>query len=83
MCQFFHSNFLLNGTEIKHYLVYLHRNKIFNQVQHFIHFNLCLALLLGLIAFVSGIEAASEHRVNLLTYSVLYLNLVPNVRVAV
>ena len=39
------------------------RKKIFNQVRHFIHVNLSAALLLGLIVFVSGIEAASDLRV--------------------
>ena len=46
-------------------LVYLYRNKVFNQAQHFVHFNLCIALLLGLVTFVSGIEPASGYRVDL------------------
>ena len=39
------------------------RKNIFNHIQHFIHLNLCIALLLGLITFVTGIETASEYRV--------------------
>ena len=41
-----------------------YRKTIFNQVRHFIHVNLSAALLLGLIVFVSGIEAASGFRVS-------------------
>ena len=40
-----------------------YRKKIFNQVRHFIHINLSAALLIGLIVFVSGVEAASNSRV--------------------
>ena len=40
-----------------------YRKKIFNQIRHFIHINLSAALLIGLIVFVSGIEAASDSRV--------------------
>ena len=40
-----------------------YRKRIFNQVRHFIHLNLSAALLMGLIVFVSGIEAASDSRV--------------------
>ena len=44
--------------------MYMHyRKKIFNQVAHFIHINLSAALLIGLIVFVSGIEAAYDSRV--------------------
>lgn len=39
------------------------RKTVFNQVQHFVHLNLAVALLLGLVAFVSGIETATEYRV--------------------
>ena len=31
----------------------------------FIHLNLCIALALGLVVFVSGIETATEHRVSI------------------
>ena len=37
---------------------------MFNLIQHFVHLNLSIALLLGLIIFVSGIETASEYRVS-------------------
>ena len=42
------------------------RKEIFNQVRHFIHINLSVALLLGLIVFVSGIETASDLRVRII-----------------
>ena len=45
-------------------IIVLHRKKVFNKVQHFLHLNLSLALLLGLATFVSGIETASEYRVS-------------------
>ena len=48
----------------KHLLhVIIDRKKVFSQLQHFIHFNLSLSLLLGLILFVSGIETANNSRV--------------------
>ena len=34
---------------------------------YFVHLNLCIALLLSLITFVSGIETASDHRVILIS----------------
>ena len=44
--------------------MYMHyRKTIFNQVAHLIHINLSAALLIGLIVFVSGIEAAYDSRV--------------------
>ena len=45
-------------------LSFVRRKRIFNQTQHFIHLNLSIALLLGLVAFVSGIETAVEYRVS-------------------
>ena len=44
--------------------MYMCRKQVFNQRQHFVHLNLSIALLLGLITFVSGIEAASDYRVS-------------------
>ena len=44
--------------------MYICRKRIFNQTQHFLHLNLSIALLLGLITFVSGIETAAEYRVS-------------------
>ena len=41
-----------------------YRKNAFNQRQHFIHLNLSIALLLGLIIFVSGIETANQYRVS-------------------
>ena len=40
-----------------------YRKRVFNQDAHFIHINLSAALLIGLIVFVSGIEAAFDSRV--------------------
>ena len=42
----------------------MYRKQAFNHVHHFLHLNLCIALLLGLVTFVSGIEAAAEYRVS-------------------
>ena len=50
--------------------MHLCRKKIFNLTQHFLHLNLSIALLLGLITFVSGIETASKYRVS---YNIMLL----------
>ena len=42
-----------------------YRKHIFNQAQHYIHFNLSMSLLLGLIVFVSAIETAVGSNVSL------------------
>ena len=42
---------------------------MFCQEQHFLHLNLSIALLFGLITFVSGIETASEYRVRISMYT--------------
>ncbi|XP_065903442.1 adhesion G protein-coupled receptor L4-like [Dysidea avara] len=47
------------------------RKKVFNLVQHFVHLNLSIALLLGLITFVSGIETASDYRASCLIVAIL------------
>ncbi|XP_065898979.1 adhesion G protein-coupled receptor L3-like [Dysidea avara] len=47
------------------------RRRVFNLQQHFVHLNLSIALLLGLITFVSGIEAASEYRASCLIVAIL------------
>jgi len=39
------------------------RKTIFKAKQHMIHVNLSLALLLGLVVFVSGIETANDQKV--------------------
>ena len=44
------------------------RKKIFNHLQHFIHLNLAVALLIGLVLFVSAIETVSDSRVRNLFY---------------
>ena len=54
------------------------RKHIFNQVQHYIHFNLSLSLLLGLIVFVSGIQTAVNSDVSfvwLLVCSIMYMHI--------
>ena len=55
-----------------HTCVYMHlcRRHVFNLTHHFVHLNLSIALLLGLITFVSGIEATSEYRVS---HNVIYI----------
>ncbi|XP_065902446.1 adhesion G protein-coupled receptor L3-like [Dysidea avara] len=47
------------------------RRRVFNLQQHFVHLNLSIALLLGLITFVSGIETASEYRASCLIVAIL------------
>ncbi|XP_065901690.1 adhesion G protein-coupled receptor E2-like [Dysidea avara] len=47
------------------------RERVFNLIQHFVHLNLSVALLLGHIAFISGIKAASEYRASCLTVAIL------------
>ncbi|XP_065917797.1 latrophilin-like protein LAT-2 isoform X3 [Dysidea avara] len=47
------------------------RKNVFNMVQHFVHINLSIALLMGLLTFVSGIEAASEYRASCLIVAIL------------
>ncbi|XP_065910088.1 uncharacterized protein [Dysidea avara] len=49
----------------------LFRRKVFNRIQHFIHFNLSLTLLVGLIVFVSGIENAKSSHVGCFIVAVL------------
>ena len=41
-----------------------HRKSVFKAKQHMIHLNLALALLLGMIVFVSGIETANGNKVS-------------------
>ena len=48
------------------------RKKIFNHLQHFIHLNLAVALLIGLVLFVSAIETVSDSRVRNLFYIYIY-----------
>ena len=55
------------------------RKKVFSASHHFVHLNLCFALLFGLITFVSGIQAASEYRVRARlcsTYCVPYIYII-------
>ncbi|XP_065903381.1 adhesion G protein-coupled receptor L3-like [Dysidea avara] len=47
------------------------RKKIFNQEQHFLHLNLSISLLIGLVIFVSGIETASDYRTSCLIVAIL------------
>ena len=52
-------------NDISYLCVYVHicRKQVFNRIQHFAHLHLSIALLLGLITFVSGIETASDYTV--------------------
>ncbi|XP_065902434.1 adhesion G protein-coupled receptor L4-like [Dysidea avara] len=59
------------STRHKEFSIFPIRESIFNHVQHFIHLNLCIALLLGLITFVSGIEIASKYRAICLIVAIL------------
>ena len=52
------------STGIRLSIKLFYREKVFNQIHHFIHFNLSLSLLLGLILFVSGIETPKDSRVS-------------------
>ena len=45
------------------------RKTVFYQKQHFLHLNLSVALLLGLITFIGGIENANKYRVRLKVHS--------------
>ena len=55
------------------YVHVYYRKCIFNHTQHFLHLNLSIALLLGLITFVSGIETAAEYRVSGLVIFYIYV----------
>jgi len=44
------------------------RKKAFNKRHHMVHLNLSIALLLALLAFVSGVETASNSKVSVLIY---------------
>ena len=46
---------------VKHYHVYSTKDRI-NHL--FIHLNLSIALALGLVVFLAGIETATEYRVS-------------------
>ena len=72
----------MNRENVLHYNLIgsFYRKSVFKARQHMIHLNLAIALLLGLIVFVSGIETASGNRVSQTTsyiavISDLYLNL--------
>ena len=47
-------------------LLTLYRHTLLNEVHHFIHLNLSIALLLSLTVFVAGIETATSNEVRLL-----------------
>ena len=56
-------------------LFYLQFSKqVFYKIPDFIHLNLSIALLLGLIVFVSGIETATRYRVSIDVFSVYLYN---------
>ena len=43
------------------------RKELFEKVHNFIHLNLAIALCLGYIVFVSGVDNAAVNRVQLMT----------------
>jgi len=62
-------------TDITHYntvncllFLLLHRKAAFKAQHNKIHLNLSIALLLGLIVFISGIETAKDDKVNISFY---------------
>ncbi|XP_065911152.1 adhesion G protein-coupled receptor L4-like [Dysidea avara] len=52
-------------------IILLFRHNVFTKIHHYIHFNLSLTLLVGLIVFVSGIENATSSRVGCFIVAVL------------
>ena len=50
-------------------LITLLRKELFKKVHHFIHLNLAIALFLGYVAFVAGVDTAIVNRVCTLIYS--------------
>jgi len=44
----------------------IHRKKAFEKKHNKVHLNLSIALFLGLVTFVSGIESATGNKVNLM-----------------
>ena len=45
---------------------------MFKEKINMVHLNLAIALLLGLIVFVSGVETAKDNEVGMLTYILMY-----------
>ncbi|XP_065911525.1 adhesion G protein-coupled receptor L3-like [Dysidea avara] len=52
-------------------IIILFRNSVFKATHNMIHLNLSIALLLGLIAFVSGIETANDSKAGCISVTVL------------
>ena len=48
----------------------LFRKSIYKGTHNFIHFNLSMSLMIGLIIFISGVETAKDNKVVLLLYVV-------------
>ena len=73
----------LNLVKITRYTVYimlcislfLFRKSIYKGTPNFIHFNLALSLLIGLIFFVSAIETAKENEVRNTETNYFFINL--------
>ena len=43
----------------------IYRKTLFQGIHNFIHLNLAISLFFALITFVSGIQVATEHKVNM------------------
>ena len=44
----------------------IQRGELLNQVHNFIHLNLAISLVIGLVVFIGGIEHAAEYKVSCL-----------------
>ena len=49
-------------------ILFLFRKSIYKGTHNFIHFNLSMSLMIGLIIFISGVETARDIKVMLLLY---------------
>ena len=60
------------GTHISKHtstvILFLFRKSIYKGTHNFIHFNLSISLMIGLIIFISGVETARDIKVMLLLY---------------
>ena len=70
------SYFLYRSLHAKLILFFLStitfRKELFKSVHYFIHLNLSIALLLGYVAFLAGIDTAVGNRVSHVTISITY-----------
>ena len=67
VCNYVYIKFLTNRGNLQKGLlimVFLLRNTTMRDKRNIVHFNLCLALLLASLTFVSGIEIAKDNKVS-------------------